>query len=107
VDRADHVVEVAGLEQVRGAVFGAGHEVALDPELEAGGADELAVGIEIVARLLLPERVAPERQGLGEAVDVLGDAQLLDPRRRRRLAIALDVLRGEVPLRRRPGLVRP
>jgi hypothetical protein len=107
VDRADHVVEVVRLEQVRGAVLGAGNEVALDPELEAGAARELAVGAEIVACLLLPERVAPQLQRLGEAVDVLGDAQLVDLGRRSRLAVALDVLRGEVPLGRRVRLVRP
>ena len=75
VDRADHVVEVARLEQRRGAVLGAGDEVALDPEPQRRRAHELAVGVEVVARLLLPERVAPEVERLGEAVDVLGDAR--------------------------------
>ncbi len=56
VDRADDVVEVARLEQRRGAVLGAGDEVALDPEPQRRAADELAVGVEVVAGLLLPER---------------------------------------------------
>src|SRR5260221_5523423 len=104
VDRADHVVEVTRLEQVGGAVLGSGHEVALDPELEAGATNELAVDIEVVARLFLPERVAPEVERLAEAVDVLGDAQLVDPGRGRCPQVALDVLGGEGPPRRRVGL---
>ena len=80
MDRADDVVEVACLEQRRGAVLGAGDEVALDPEPQRRRAHELAVGVEVVAAVL-PEGVAPEVEGLGEAVDVLGDAQLRDPRR--------------------------
>ena len=106
VNRADDVVELARREQLGGAVLGPGDEVALDPEPQPGAADELAVGVEVVARLLLPERMAPQLERLDEAVDVLGDAQLLDPGGVRRLAVALDVLRREVALRRRPGLVR-
>ena len=59
-------------------------------------------------REALPERVAPDLQRLGEAVDVLGDAQLARcPRSRGDLAVALGVGRGEVLARRsrrgRPG----
>ena len=92
MDRADHVVEVARLEQRRGAVLGAGDEVALDPEPQRRAADELAVGVEVVAGLFLPERMAPEVERLGEAVDVLGDAQLVDPGRLGRGQVAVDVL---------------
>ena len=67
--------------------------------------DELAVGVEVVAGLLLPERVAPEVERLGEAVDVLGDAELLDPRRLGGGQVAVDVLGREVALRRRCRLV--
>ena len=79
VDRADDVVEVARLQQRRRAVLGAGDEVALDAEPQRRAADELAVGVEVVAGLFLPEGVAPEVERLGEAVDVLGNAQLGDP----------------------------
>ncbi len=106
VDRADHVVEVARLEQGRGAVLGAGDKVALDPEPQRRRADEVAVGVEVVARLLLPERVAPEVERLAEAVDVLGDAELLDSHGLGGGEIALDVLLGEVALGRGIGLVR-
>ena len=105
VDRADDVVEVARLEQVRGAVLGAGDEVHLDPEPQLGAADELAVGVDVVLGLFAPERVVPELERLGEAVDVLGDAELGDPGRRRRLEVAVDVLGGEVALGGRPVLV--
>ena len=54
VDRADDVVEVARLEQGGGAVLGAGDEVALDPEPQRRAADELAVGVEVVAGLFSP-----------------------------------------------------
>ncbi len=75
------------------------------PEPERGAAHELAVGVEVVARLFLPERMAPDLERLTKAVDVLGDAQLGDPGRLRGGQVALDVLRGEVALRRRVLLV--
>ena len=65
VDRADDVVEVARLEQVRGAVLGAGDEVALDPEPQRRAADELAVGVEVVAACSLPERVVARARAPG------------------------------------------
>jgi hypothetical protein len=105
VDRADDVVEVARLQHRGGAVLGAGDEVALDAELQRRRADELAVGVEVVLPVLLPERVAPELEGLTEAVDVLGDAQLLDAGRRGGGQVALDVLGGEVALGCGPLLV--
>ena len=76
------------------------------PSRSGVAADELAVGVEVVARVLLPERVAPEVERLAEAVDVLGDAQLLDPGRRGGGQVALDVLGGEVALDGGPVLVR-
>ena len=106
VDRADHVVEVARLQQGRGAVFGGGDEVALDPEPQRRAADELAVGVEVVAGLFLPEGWRQRLERLGEAVDVLGDAQLGDPRLAGGREVAVDVLGGEVALRRRVRLVR-
>ena len=51
VDRADDVVEVARLEQRGGAVLGGRDVVALDPEPQRRAAHELAVGVEVVARL--------------------------------------------------------
>ncbi len=56
--------------------------------------------------VLDPERVAPEIERLAEAVDVLGDPQLLDPGGRGGSQVALDVLGGEVALERGPLLVR-
>ena len=107
VDRADDVVEVAGGEQLAGPLLGPGDEVALDPEPQRRRADELAVGVEVVAGVLGPERVGPEVEGGGEAVDVLGDAELLDPPLAGGGQVALDVLGGEIALGRwslpRPG----
>ena len=105
VNGADHVVEVASRQQLGGASLGAGDEVALDPQLQLGASDELAVGIQVVAGLFLPEGVAPERERLGEAVDVLGDPQLRDPGLGRSRQVAIDVLGGEEALGRRAVLV--
>src|SRR6185312_15304042 len=69
VDRADHVVEVTRLQQLRRAGLGAGDEVALDAQAQRGPADELAVGVEVVVGVFQPQRVAPEVEGLTEAVD--------------------------------------
>ena len=62
-------------------------------------ADELAVGVEVVARLPLPVGVAPDLERLGEAVDVLGDAELVDAVLLGRGEVAVDVLLGEVVAR--------
>jgi hypothetical protein len=99
VDGAHHVVEVVGFEQIGDAVLAPRDEVGLDPQAQRGRAHELAVGAQVVGRLLAPEGVVPDLQRLGEAVDVLGDPQLLDPLLRRRGQVALRVLRGEVALR--------
>src|SRR6185312_2512851 len=96
VDGADHVVPRAPVEQVRHAVLAAGHEVGLDADLQPLLCDELAVRVEIVDRVLAPERVLPDVERLPEAVDVLGRPQLPDPRLLGRLAIARDVSGGEV-----------
>src|ERR1700679_3807258 len=98
VDRADHVVEVARLQHLPGALLGTGDVVALDPETQRGRADELAIGVEVVFGVLDPERVTPEVERLAEAVDVLGDAQLLDPGGVGGGPVALRVLGGEVTL---------
>ena len=80
VDGADDVVEVARLEQVRDPLLRAGHEVDLDAEPQVGLlAHEVAVLVEVVVREAFPERVPPDLERLTEAVDVLGDAELLDP----------------------------
>ena len=76
------------------------------PSLQVGlRAHELAVSVEILARVRLPERVLPDVERLFEAVDVLGDPQLGDPALARRLAVALGVRRREVQLGGRAGLV--
>jgi hypothetical protein len=103
VDRADHVVPGAVLEQRGHAVLAAGDEVGLDPEPEVGLlAHEGAVRVEIVAREALPQRVAPDVERRREAVDVLADAELGDPALGRDGAVVLGVGGGEVALR--PGL---
>ena len=51
------------------------------PTLQARRREELAVGVEVVDGLLDPERVAPDLEGLREAMDVLGDPELGDPGR--------------------------
>ena len=106
VDRADDVVEVVRVEHVRDPVLGAGDEVHLDPEPQRGGADEVAVGGQVVDRVFAPERVVPDLERGAEAVDVLGGAELLDPRIARGLEVALGVLLGEVLLGARVRLVR-
>ena len=105
VNRAEDVVEVARLDQRRGAILGGGDVVALDPEPQRRAADELAIRIEVVASLFLPEGMAPKIECLGEAVDVLGDAQLRDPGRLSGSQIAVDVLAGKEALAGGVGLV--
>jgi len=105
--RADHVVEVASLEQLGGAGLGAGYEIALDAQFQLSAAHELAVGVQVVVRLFLPEGMAPEGERVTEAVDVLGHAQLRNPGVGRRRQVAIGVLAGEEPLRRRCALVGP
>ena len=102
VDRADDVVEVAAGQQLGHAVLAARDEVGLDPELEVGLlAHEVAVGVEVVAGRVAPQLVLPDLERLGEAVDVLGHAELLDAALLGGLAIALGVRGGEVALGRR------
>ncbi len=102
VHRADHVVEVARLQQVGHAVLRAGNEVRLDPQPQVGLlAHERAVLVEVVVRVGRPERVPPDLERLREAVHVFGDPQLGDPPLVGRRAIALDV-RRRVVLGRRP-----
>ena len=108
MDRADHIVEVARLQQAGHAVLTAGHEVRLDPQTKVGlRAHVLAVGVEILARVRLPERVPPHVERLFEAVDVLGDSQLGDSALARRGPVALGVCRREVQLGGRAELVGP
>ena len=64
-------------------------------------------GIEVGAGARTPERVLPDVERLPEAVDVLGDAELLDPRAGRRLQVAIDVLAREVALEGGVGVVGP
>ena len=72
VHRADHVVEVVGLQQIGHSVLRAGHEVGLDPQPQVGLlAHERAIGVEIVTRVGHPERVLPDIERRFEAVDVL------------------------------------
>ena len=102
VDRADDVVPVAVGEQRRHAVLAAGDEVGLDAEPQVGLlAHERAVVVEVVARAVAPQRVLPDVERRAEAVDVLGDAELLDPALGGDVAVALGVGGGEVALGRR------
>ena len=79
MDRADHVVELARLDQVRRAVLARRDEVDLEPEPQVGLlAHERAVFVEVVVGVLAPERVVPDLERLVEAIDVLGDAELGD-----------------------------
>ena len=90
--RADHVVEVAGLEQLRRAVLDARHEVGLDAEPQVGLlAHERAVLVDVIDGVALPERVVPQLERLAEAVDVFGDAQLGDALLGGGVAVALGV----------------
>ena len=78
-------------------VLAAGDEVGLDAELEVGAvADELAVAVDVVVGVLDPQRVLPDVERGGEAVDVLGDAELGDAAVGGGLAVALGVGLGEV-----------
>src|SRR5207249_2608638 len=95
VDRSEHVVEPALVDQVGGAILGAGHVIDLEAEPQRGGAHELAVGVEVVAGLLLPERMTPQLERLPEPVDVLRATELLDPRPLGGRDVAIDVLARE------------
>ena len=97
VHRAQDVVPLVALEQVRHPVLGAADVVGLDPEPQVGLlAHEADVAVEVVDRALAPERVLPDVEGGGEAMDVLGDPELGDATLGRGLAIALGVARREV-----------
>ncbi|MEH3054754.1 MAG: hypothetical protein PGN13_12245 [Patulibacter minatonensis] len=78
VHRADHVVEVARLEQARDAVLAAGDEIGLDAAAQSLLTEELDVRVEVVDRGALPQVVLPHVERGGEAIDVLADAQLAD-----------------------------
>ena len=77
VHRADHVVPLVRVEQVRHPVLAAGDVVGLDPEPQVGVlAHEGDVGVQVVDGVRAPERVLPDVERGGEAVDVLGHAEL-------------------------------
>ncbi len=67
------------VEHVGDAVLPPGDPVHLDPRPKPGRARELEVLAHVVHRVLAPEGVIPDLERLGEAVDVLGDAELADP----------------------------
>ncbi len=70
--RADHIVEVAGLEQIGDAILRARYEVGLDPQAQIGLlAHEAAVLVEVVVREFTPQRMLPHAERLREAVHVL------------------------------------
>ena len=80
VHRADHVVEVARLQEIGDPLLGSRHEVRLYTQPQVGVlAHERAVLVKVVVCVLTPERVPPHIERLLEAVDVLGDPQLGDP----------------------------
>ena len=54
-------------------------------------AHELAVGVDVVMRILAPPRVGPDVERLHEAVHVLGHPQLRDPAVVGHLAVAPGV----------------
>ncbi len=108
VHGADDVVPVVRVQQRGRAVLAARDEVRLDAELEVSLlAHEAGVGVEVVGRVLAPERVLPDLQRLREAVDVLRAAQFGDPPLLGNGAVAIDVRRGEVLRRIGAGLVGP
>src|SRR4030095_16418649 len=68
--------------------------------------DELAVGIEVVSRVLLPKRVAPDVERLAEAIDMLGETELRDTALGGDVEVAAQVLLGEELLGPRIQIVR-
>ena len=96
VDRADHVVKPAALDQVLRAILAPGHEVDLEPEPQVGLARARTRSTPRCRRSPARARTGgPRSQALIEAVDVLGDPELGDPRGVRRVAVALDVRGAE------------
>ena len=88
VHRAHEVVEVPALQQLRDLLLASGDEVDLEAQEQVCLlAHRRAVGVEVVVGEALPQRMAPDLQRLGEAVDVLGDAQLVDAALVGRLAV--------------------
>jgi hypothetical protein len=107
VHRADDEVQLARLEQRAHPVLAPGDEVGLDAEAQVGLlAHEGAVVVEVVDRVLAPERVLPDLERGGEAVDVLGHPELGDAPLGRALAVALGVGGREEARGRVLGLVR-
>src|SRR5690606_31161482 len=97
VDRADDVVPLLLLEQVRHPVLTAWDEVGLDAELERRLlADEAAVLVDVVGGALPPEGVLPDVERAAEAVDVLGAAELADAGLAGGVEVALDVGGGAI-----------
>src|SRR6266513_1669223 len=84
VDRAEQIVPRIGREDVRGLTLAAGEVVDLEPELDREPSllridDRAHIAVEVVDAALEHVRLVPEPAGLHEVVDMLGEADLVDP----------------------------
>ena len=96
MDRPDHVFEGPRRKHPVELLFRAENVVGFDTEFDRARGDGVAVQVEVVDRPFLPERMAPDVQRFGEAVHVLGAAEVVDPGIFRCGDVSLDVRRCEV-----------
>src|SRR4051812_11277407 len=99
VHGAEPVIPRVGVEQRAHLVLAARHVVDLEPELDRQPAllrrgDRLHVRLDRIHAALELVRHPPQRAGLAEVVDVLGEPDLVDALGGRRLAPALDGVDG-------------
>src|SRR2546430_457931 len=84
VDRAEQIVPRIGREDVRGLTLAAGEVVDLEPELDREPSllridDRAHIAVEVVDAALEHVLLVSEPAGLHEVVDMLGEADLVDP----------------------------
>src|SRR2546430_11239882 len=84
VDRAEQIVPRIGREDVRDLTLAAGEVVHLEPELDREPSllridDRAHIAVEVVDATLEHVLLVPEPAGLHEGVDMLGEADLVDP----------------------------
>src|SRR2546430_10009528 len=84
VDRAEQIVPRIGREDVRGLTLAAGEVVDLEPELDREPSllridDRAHIAVEVVDAALEHVLLVPEPAGLHKVVDMLGEADLVDP----------------------------